>query len=71
MHARTSSLIHTTVKLENPRLRMLLGLLDGTHDRGALADALHAAFPDEPRVELEQGIESGLQFLARTAVLEA
>jgi SAM-dependent methyltransferase len=71
MHARASSLIHTTVLLENPHLRMLLGLLDGTRDRNALANALHAAFPDELHAELEQGIESSLQFLARTGVLEA
>jgi SAM-dependent methyltransferase len=70
VHARTSTLIHTTVALENPRFRALLGLLDGTRDREALAGALQVAFPDEPRAELEKGIESGLQFLVRAGMLE-
>ncbi|MGA2252662.1 methyltransferase domain-containing protein [Terracidiphilus sp.] len=71
IHARTSTLLHTTVALENPRFRALLGLLDGTRDRKTLADALQAAFPGEPRDGLEQGIESGLQFLLRAGLLEA
>jgi SAM-dependent methyltransferase len=70
-HPRTSTLLHTTALLEDPRLCMLLCLLDGTRDRAALADAMHAAFPDEPRPELEQRVESGLQFLLRTGLLEA
>ncbi|WP_058189601.1 class I SAM-dependent methyltransferase [Terracidiphilus gabretensis] len=69
--ARTSSLLHTTVMLDKPRLRPLLDLLDGTRDRNALADALQAVFPDEPRHELVEEIESDLQFLARTGLLEA
>jgi hypothetical protein len=71
MHARASSLIHSTVTLETPHLHVLLSLLDGTRDRSALADALQAAFPDELHAELEKQIESDLQFLARTGVLEA
>jgi SAM-dependent methyltransferase len=71
MHARASTLLHTTALLDNPRLRALLGLLDGTRDRAELAGALRATFPDTAREELEQGIESGLLFLLRTGLLEA
>lgn len=71
MHARASSLIHSTVTLETPHLHVLLSLLDGTRDRSALMDALQAAFPDEVHAELEKRIESDLQFLTRTGMLEA
>jgi SAM-dependent methyltransferase len=71
IHARTSSLLHTTVLLDDPRSRTLLGLLDGTRDRAALAEALKAALPDQPPEELEQGIEPGLNFFLRAGLLEA
>jgi SAM-dependent methyltransferase len=71
VHSRTSSLLHTTVSLNDPRFRALLGLLDGTRDRNALAETLKAALPDQPPEELEQGIEPGLNFFLRAGLLEA
>ncbi len=70
IHARTSSLLHTTVVL-NEHLRPLLELLDGSRDRNMLADDLQPSFPEEPRAVLETRIESSLQFLLRTGLLEA
>jgi SAM-dependent methyltransferase len=65
------SLLHTTIRLDDPRLSCLLGLLDGTRDQVALLDAMQAAFPASPRQELEEGIEPGLRFLCRIGMLEA
>ena len=66
-----ATLLHTTIKLEDPKVRALLALLDGTRDRGALAAAMKAEFPSTPASEIEEGLEAGLEFLRRAGVLEA
>jgi SAM-dependent methyltransferase len=68
---RASTLLHTTAQLDNPRLRTLLGLLDGTRDRAALLESFQSAFADVPSQELEQEIEAALRFFLRAGLLEA
>jgi hypothetical protein len=57
-----TSLGHTRVQIEDPVARRLIGLLDGTRDREALAAALGAA---------PGAVEAALRHLARLALLEA
>ncbi|HEX3469643.1 MAG TPA: class I SAM-dependent methyltransferase [Silvibacterium sp.] len=68
-HATT--LLHTTLRLDDPMVRSFLTLLDGTRDRAALLDALKAEFPAMPTEQLEQGIEPNLRLLHRAGILEA
>jgi SAM-dependent methyltransferase len=68
---RASTLLHATAQLDNPRLRTLLGLLDGTRDRAALLQSFQSAFADVPPQELEQEIEPTLRFFLRSGLLEA
>jgi len=68
-HATT--LLHTTLRLDDAMVRGFLALLDGTRDRAALLDALKTEFPSMSSEKLEQGIEPGLQLLHRAGVLEA
>jgi methyltransferase-like protein/protein-L-isoaspartate O-methyltransferase len=68
---RATTLLHTTVLLDDPVVRSLLLHLDGTRDRAALFDALKVEFPDMPQDELEQGIEPNLQMFYRAGMLEA
>jgi hypothetical protein len=51
--------------------RYFVQLLDGTRDRAALLEALKAEFPQTSVEELEQGIETNLNFLYRATLLEA
>jgi len=69
--AHATTLLHTTLRLDDPILRSFLGLLDGTRDRTALLDALKAEFPAIPSEQLEQGIEPSLKLLHRAGLLEA
>lgn len=68
-HATT--LLHTTLRLDDAMVRSFLRLLDGTRDRDALLDTLKAEFPAMPVEQLEQGIEPNLQLLHRAGILEA
>ena len=65
-----TTLLHTTVRLDDPVVRGLLLLLDGTRDRAALFAALRVEFPDMPQNELEQGIEPNLRMFYRAGMLE-
>jgi hypothetical protein len=75
LEARTrafaTTLLHGTLKLDDPVLKSFLKLLDGTRDRGALLDALQAEFPEMSRQRIETGIESSLRLLHRAGMLEA
>src|SRR5271166_2426101 len=71
-HSRASTtLLHTTLRLDDPIVRNFLSLLDGTRDRGAIRDALKAEFPAIPPEQLERGIEPSLNLLHRAGLLEA
>jgi ubiquinone/menaquinone biosynthesis C-methylase UbiE len=75
LEARTrafaTTLLHGTLKLDDPILISFLKLLDGTRDRRALLDALQAEFPEMSRQRIETGIESSLRLLHRAGMLEA
>lgn len=66
-----TSLQHEAVNLEDPKVRALLRLLDGTRDRNALLAAMKAEFPGESGEELEVGLDRSLKLFHATGVLEA
>jgi len=68
---RVSTLLHTTARLDDPVMRSLLCLLDGTRDRAALIDALKAEHPALPAGQIEQRIEPMLKLFHCAGVLEA
>ena len=70
-HAYTSTLRHFQLELTDTVGRYFVQLLDGTRDRAALLEALKAEFPQTSVEELEQGIETNLNFLYRATLLEA
>ncbi|MGA3068948.1 MAG: class I SAM-dependent methyltransferase [Terracidiphilus sp.] len=65
-----TTLLHSTVTLDDPVVRNFLRMLDGTHERGELLDAMKADFPALPQEALEEGIEPGLAFFHRAGLLE-
>jgi SAM-dependent methyltransferase len=69
--SQATTLLHSVVKLEEPIARSFLGLLDGTRDRGELAAALKAEYPEEPAEEIETRMEPSLEFFYRAGFLEA
>jgi SAM-dependent methyltransferase len=75
LEARTrafaTTLLHGTLRLDDPVLVSFLKLLDGTRDRRALLDALQGEFPEMPWERLEAGIEPSLRLLHRAGMLEA
>lgn len=71
LHPHVANLWHGTVQVDDPVVRALLQLLDGTRDRGALLAELRAAFPAIDGRELETGLEPNLNRFLRAAVLEA
>jgi SAM-dependent methyltransferase/methyltransferase-like protein len=68
--SQATSLLHILVKLEDAVSRRLLGLLDGTRNRGELAAMLIAEFPEMSVKEIEEGIEAGLRVFYRAGFLE-
>lgn len=68
-HAAT--LLHLTITPEDPKVRTLLELLDGTRTRDDLLSAMQTAFPDDSIPDLQDGIEKSLQSLYSAAMLEA
>jgi len=70
MWGTATSLLHGFVTLEDVKVRRLLQLIDGSHDRNGLLEAMRTEFPDTPASELEAGIESSLNLLHRSAFLE-
>jgi SAM-dependent methyltransferase len=71
LRSHAATLWHGTVKLEDPIVRSLVQLLDGTRDRAALLAAFRSEFPSIPAEELEKGIDPNLAHLFRAALLEA
>ncbi len=75
LEARTrafaTTLLHGTLRLDDPVLVSLLKLLDGTRDRRALLDAIKGEFPAMSQEELEAGIEPTLRRLHHAGALEA
>jgi len=67
---QATSLLHTTVLLDDPVVRSLLLHLDGTRDHAGLFAALRVEFPDMPQNELEHGIEPNLRMFYRAGMLE-
>jgi SAM-dependent methyltransferase len=66
-----TSLLHTTMRLDDPVVGFFLTLLDGSRTRAELLDGLKAEFPAIPAEVLEQGIEPGLAVFHRAGFLEA
>ena len=68
-HARATTLLHFLLGLEDPTVRGLLLLLDGTRDREDLVRALRKEYPEMPEAKLEEGIVPALRFLHRSGAL--
>ncbi|MGD0629273.1 MAG: class I SAM-dependent methyltransferase [Terracidiphilus sp.] len=75
LEARTrgfaTTLLHGTLRLDDPVVVSLLKLLDGTRDRAELFNALKGEFPDMLEEKLEAGIEPSLVHFHRIGLLEA
>lgn len=71
MRTYTTTLRHRRFLLNDPGMRRLLLLLDGTRDRVAIREAMMPAMPEVPVEELEKGIERNLGVIYRSALLEA
>jgi SAM-dependent methyltransferase len=75
LEARTrefaTTLLHGTLKLDDPVQACFFELLDGTRDRRALVDAMQAEFPAMSQERIEAGIEANLTILHRAGMLEA
>jgi SAM-dependent methyltransferase len=69
--ANVTTLLHEIAAFEDTKIRHLLGLLDGTRDRGALAEAMGRDFPELAGPEIEAGIESGLELFLKAGALES
>ena len=73
--ARTRSfattLLHGTLRLDDPVVVRLLLLLDGTRDRRSLLDAMKGEFPAMQEEGVKSGIESSLKHLLGIGMLEA
>jgi Predicted methyltransferase regulatory domain/Methyltransferase domain len=66
-----TSLLHLSVNLEDPKVRCLLKLLDGTRTRDELLRAMAAEMPEAPVAELEEGLEAALRNFFLAGILEA
>ena len=63
-----TSLVYTTIRLEDPAARLLITLLDGTRDRAAIRAELHA----RTGLELtEQDLANNLIELTKLFLLES
>lgn len=65
------TLLHGTLKLDDPVLISFLQLLDGTRDRAALLHSMREKYPALTQERVEAGIESSLRLLHRAGMLEA
>ncbi len=59
---------HTTIEARDEKVRLLIGLLDGTHDFAALARELGPVL-QLPEADLAKGIQAHLELLANAGVL--
>jgi SAM-dependent methyltransferase len=71
LHPYTANLWHGTVQLDEPVVRKLLLLADGTRTREQMLAALVHEFPAIPKTELETGVEENLDRFRRAALLVA
>jgi SAM-dependent methyltransferase len=71
MHDRVATLIHSSLRLEDPMVRSFLTLLDGTKDRSELVTALKEQYPQMPEAALVERIEPNLRLLHHAGVLLA
>jgi SAM-dependent methyltransferase len=65
------TLLHDTLKVDDPVLVSFLQLLDGTCDRAALIEEMQEKFPALTHERIAAGIESSLLILRRSGILEA
>ena len=66
-----ATLLHSSLRLEDSRVRDFLALLDGTRDRAELLAALKERYPHMQEAELSERIEPNLRMLHRSGVLLA
>lgn len=66
-----TTLLHLTLQLEDPKIRALLRLLDGTRNRSELVQAMQMEFPDSSVEQLEEGLDLSLRNLYAAATLES
>ncbi|MGA2436103.1 MAG: class I SAM-dependent methyltransferase, partial [Bryobacteraceae bacterium] len=75
LEAETGTLVttlrHTSVELDDPLVRRLLCLLDGTRDRAALLSELRVFAPDAKDSVSAESLERNLDAAAKGALLEA
>lgn len=69
--AHVANLWHKTVDLNDPTVRALFSLLDGTRTRADLLAAIQAQFPAMDAAALQDRIEPNLETFLRAALLEA
>lgn len=67
--AYTANLWHGTVQLDDPQVRTLLLLADGTRTREDFLASLRQEFPAVAVAELESGLEENLERFRRAALL--
>jgi hypothetical protein len=61
-----TTLLHTTLRLDDEPSRKLIQLMDGTRDRAALAAGLAGLVPAD---QLAVGVENSLAWLAKAGLL--
>lgn len=71
LRPHVATLWHGTVQLEDPRLRRLVQLLDGTRTRPELVAAMQSSFPELSSAELESGLDAHLPRFMRAALLQS
>jgi methyltransferase-like protein len=71
MHDRVATLVHSSLRLEDPLVRSFLMLLDGTRGRSELVAALKGRYPQMSEETLVAGIEPNLRLLHHAGVLLA
>jgi hypothetical protein len=62
---RTVTLLHHSVDLSDPILRVFVTMLDGNREPASLIDALRLSHPDLPEEKLIEGMGPALEFLYR------
>ena len=66
-----ATLLHSSLRLEDSRVRDFLMLLDGTRDRQGVVAALRDRYPDLSEAECAERMEPNLRLLHRSGVLLA
>jgi SAM-dependent methyltransferase len=71
VQSHAATLLHSSLRLEDPQVRYFLSLLDGSRDHAQLLHALQQEYPQISEAVLADGIEPNLRLLHRTGVLLA